>query len=89
MRCYIGNGVDSDWFSANVKLANRVSGACRSRKGGRRGRKSKYINSRLCAQAHLISVLLIKRRGPMVGNHGDTTVNTLMFYFPRFIYAAA
>jgi hypothetical protein len=44
MRSYIWNGVGSDWFSANVTLANRVSGACRTRKGGRRGRKSSYIN---------------------------------------------
>jgi len=43
-RSFIGNGVGSDWFSANLTLANRVSGACRTRKGGRRGRKSSYIN---------------------------------------------
>jgi len=33
MSSYIGKSADSDWFSENVGLANRVIGACRSRKG--------------------------------------------------------
>ena len=33
VRCYIGNGVGSDWFSENVTLANRVTGAWRTREG--------------------------------------------------------
>ena len=31
--CYIGNGVGSDWFSENMTLANRVTGARRPREG--------------------------------------------------------
>jgi hypothetical protein len=33
MSNYIGKIADSDWFSENLVLANRVTGACRSRKG--------------------------------------------------------
>lgn len=40
---YVGNGVGSDWFLENVKLARRVSGACQSRRGGK---ERKEVNFR-------------------------------------------
>ena len=40
MRSYIGNGVGGDWFSENMTLANRITGAWRTREGkGGKGSK--------------------------------------------------
>jgi hypothetical protein len=40
---YIGNVVGSDWFSENVTLANRVSGACWAQRSGEEGRKLTFL----------------------------------------------
>jgi hypothetical protein len=43
VRSCIGNGVDGDWFSENMTLANRVTGAWRPRKvKGGKGSKDAY-----------------------------------------------